>query len=222
MRERLSGLTWLGEASIWVDGFAGLTGQELETLVALARAAREIEITLLLDPAGQAVRNIRGSSDPLSLFHRTETTYQRLVQRLTDEGVDLRTPIVLQPEVVPRFVQSAELARLEAGLATPIGLPTSSERQANGAGGSNIRVLECATHRDELRAAAAFIREQVRQSNGSLRFRDFALIARDLAPFAPAVADVFAEFELPYFLDDVQIAREAYLERCKLAARYAH
>jgi ATP-dependent helicase/nuclease subunit B len=206
LRERLAGLAWLGEASVWVDGFAGFTGQELETLVALAREARDVSITLLLDPVAPAVRDPRRLPDPLDLFHRTETTYQRLARRLTERGVEIRPPLVLQPSVVPRFAPASDLARLEAGLATPIGvvgssLPLSSHAESQGLQGAQVRVRECQTHRDELRAAARFIRRQVIDSGGSLRFRDFAVIARDLERFAGCAADVFAEYEIPYFLD---------------------
>lgn len=219
LRERLAGAEWLGETSVWVDGFAWFSGQELETLVTLAREVRNVEITLLLDPAARAVRDVRRPPDLLNLFHRTESTYQRLVQRLTGEGVELCPPMVLQPSIVPRFAQAADLARLEAGLATPIGAVSIMRREAGGAGlggpvlqvsqrpdhdvppTEQVRVLECETHRDELRAAARFIREQVRLSRGALRFRDFAVIARGLEPFVELVADVFAEYELPYFLD---------------------
>ncbi|MFQ5806804.1 MAG: PD-(D/E)XK nuclease family protein [Phycisphaerae bacterium] len=206
LREQLAEAAWLRDASVWVDGFAGFTGQELETLVALARVAREVAITLLLDPAAPAGRDPRRSPDLLNLFHRTETTYQRLVQRLADEGVELRPPLVLQPATVPRFKQAKALARLEAGLATPIGVDDPSEQVALRSGGrapatAQVRILECETHRDELRAAAHFIRREVVESRGAQRFRDFAVIARDLEPFAQLVADVFAEYEIPYFLD---------------------
>jgi ATP-dependent helicase/nuclease subunit B len=206
LREHLAGAGWLRDASVWVDGFAGLTGQELETLVALAHGAREVAVTLLLDPAATAVRDTRHPPDLLNLFHRTETTYQRLVQRLSDEGIELRPPLVLQPRPAPRFTQAEDVGRLEAALATPIGVhaPASAESSAFDPSVrpvAQVRVVECETHRDELRAAARFIRRGVLESSGALRFRDFAVIARDLEPFAPLVADVFAEYELPYFLD---------------------
>ena len=238
LRERLVQLDWLREASVWVDGFAGLTGQELETLVALAGVARDVAITLLLDPAAPTVRDLRRTPDVLDLFHRTVTTYQRLMLRLADCGVDVLAPIALQPAVTPRFAEAAGLAQLEAALATPIGavsvlrrgdgaavsrlprpLPGREGDSRSGAGHAgltergdaagdmsagaarDVRVLECATHRDELRAAARFIRRQVMESRGALRFRDFAIIARNLEPFAQTVADVFAEVELPCFFD---------------------
>jgi len=209
LRGRLAGSGWLRDASVWVDGFAGFTGQELETLVALARAAREVAITLLLDPETQPVRDIRRLPDLLNLFHRTETTYQQLVRRLNDEGVELRSRVILQPTVAPRFARVPDLGRLEAGLATPIGTsiahrPARTARRGvapRASAAAQVRIFECETHRDELRAAARFIREEVRCSGGAVRFRDFAVIARDLEPFAELVADVFAEYELPYFID---------------------
>jgi len=206
LRQRLAAADWLSAASIWVDGFAGFTGQELETLVALARLARDVWITLLLDAAAPSVRDARLLPDVLGLFHRTETTYQRLVQRLSAERVELRPPVVLADRIPPRFALADELARLEAELARPVGVAETAPRPAaqprrDDASLPQVRIVECRTHREELRAAAHTIRRQIADSNGALRFRDFAVIARDLEPFAPLVADVFAEYGLPHFLD---------------------
>jgi len=236
LRVRLDEINWLRDASIWVDGFAGFTGQELETLLALARRAREVTITLLLDPAAPAVANPRRPPDVLDLFHRTQVTYQRLLSMLRDAGVELRAAILLQPPTPPRFAQNAVLAQLEAGLATPLTAapsapPPTSEPAAGGAVGmgrtsrasgsraeaaaptlwdlppprpapaGDVRIVACQTRRDEVHQAARYIRRVVIESAGKLRFRDFALIARDLTPLAALVADVFAEYEIPFFVD---------------------
>ena len=199
VRERLAGLAWLRDASVWVDGFAGFTGQELSTLAALAGLARDVTVTLLLDPASPPVRSADHPPDPLSLFARTERTYQQLVKRFVEAGVPIREPVCLHPRPLPRFTAAPRLAQLEAGLATPTGVPI--EGSAPPSDDEHVRILECGTHREELAEAARFIRAKVSDSDGKLRFRDFAVIARDLEPFAPLVAEVFAEYELPYFLD---------------------
>jgi ATP-dependent helicase/nuclease subunit B len=199
LRQRLARLDWLADASVWVDGFAGFTGQELATLAELARLARDVSITLLVDPAAPAVRQPRQLPDPLGLFHRTEDTYQRLLRLFTDAAVEVRPPIELRPVPLPRFAESPTLARLEAGLATPIGvLP---ESPASPLSVADVNLCECPTHRDELRAAARWIRTRIADSGGQLRFRDFAVIARDLEPFSHLVAEVFEEYGIPYFLD---------------------
>jgi ATP-dependent helicase/nuclease subunit B len=232
LRERLTHVAWLRDASFWVDGFAGFTGQELDTLVTLARLARDMTITLLLDPAGSAVSDPRQMVDPLGLFQRTETTYQRLHALLADAGVEIKPPRVLHPTPLPRFAGAPGLATLEAALSAPPDTPLLFREGAGGGsagqaadphpaiplegGGavqSHVRIVRCATHRDELRAAARWIRTRLADARGSLRFRDFALIARDLTPFAELVAEVFEEYEIPYFLDRRRSLRAHPLRR---------
>jgi ATP-dependent helicase/nuclease subunit B len=196
LRERLAAVAWLADASVWVDGFAGFTGQELQTLVELARRARDVTVSLLVDPLAPAIRNPRQPPDPLNLFQRIELTYQRLVGLFGEAGVEVTLPVELRPRPLPRFVASPALAALEAGLAAPEdGLPDSDPAAPE------VRLYECLTHRHELQAAARWIRTLVADSHGELHFRNFAVIARDLEPFAAAVEEVFAEYEIPYFLD---------------------
>lgn len=198
-RARIAAVPWLRDAAIWVDGFAGFTEQELVTLVALARSARELTLTLLLDPAAPAVAQREYRGDPLRLFHRTETTYRRLRRLLDEAGVAVERVVALTPATPPRFRAVPALAHMEAGLAAPIDVPLEGAEAVSVAGALEVR--ECATHRDELREAARCIRQKIIDSRGALHYRDFALIARDLEPFARLVAEVFAEYEIPYFLD---------------------
>jgi ATP-dependent helicase/nuclease subunit B len=199
LRARLAQVEWLADASIWVDGFAGFTGQELQTLVELARRARDVTISLLVDPAAPAVQNPQPPPDPLDLFQRTELTYQRLRALLADAGIRVTAPVELQPRGLPRFAAAPALAVLEAGLATPFDTEEHRPRTAIDAGA--VRLYECSTRLDELRAAARWIRTLIADAHGAAHFRDFAVIARDLEPVAPLVAEVFAEYEIPYFLD---------------------
>ena len=223
LRARLDELSWPAEAFVWVDGFAGFTGEELETLSFLARRARELWITLLLDPAAPVVRSPDHPSDPLRLFHRIEMTYRQLRQRFEIFGVEVGPAVELCPPAAPRFLEAPALADLEGSLAAPFGVTSMLRRAGATDAGARppdaleyaesqttidepgiepvVRVFECATHLDEIRAAAHHIRRSVRQSGGTLHFRDFALIARDLNPLADTIADVFTEYEIPHFID---------------------
>lgn len=223
VRKRLADVSWLSDASLWVDGFAGFTGQELLTLVTLARRVRDLTIALLVDPLAPAVRNPRQPPDPIGLFQRPETTYQRLCGLFGEAGVEVAPPVELRPRALPRFVHAPGLAELEAGLATPAdehrpapSTPTGPSQSRFGSASSAaaaVRVLECPTHRDELRAAARWIRTLIADAHGALRFRDFALIARDLEPLVPVVEEVLAEYEIPYFLDRRRAMRTHPLAR---------
>lgn len=208
LRAQLERTAWLADATVWIDGFAGFTGQELVTIVALARRARAVHVALLVDPDSPTLREPRAHHQPLNLFARTEATYRQLNRLLRESGVEVRPPLVLHSQPPPRFASCAALARLEAGLANhPV--PMAAEATAPPA----VRILECSSHREELRQAAHEIRRQVLESGGRVRFRDFALITRDLEPFGELAAEVFDEYEIPYFLDRRRPLRAHALSR---------
>ncbi|MBK8916057.1 MAG: PD-(D/E)XK nuclease family protein [Phycisphaerales bacterium] len=220
VRRRIAESGFLRDARVWVDGFAGFTGQEVETLVAISAEARSLEITLLADPR-IVVPPDPDAIDPLRLFSRTEESLGRLWRRFEQAGATLLPPLRLAPPVAPRFRACEALALLERRLvdcdagerssAQIVAIPSTGARAAGGehasaprrqgAGDGGLRLLRCPTHADELRAAARWIRGRVQEGRGALRWSDFALIARDLEPFAGRVAEVFAEFEIPVFID---------------------
>ncbi|MCG3126925.1 MAG: ATP-dependent helicase/deoxyribonuclease subunit B [Phycisphaerae bacterium] len=209
LRRRLAEIPWLRSASIWVDGFAGFTGQEFATLTALAQAARRLTVSLLVDADQADLHATAVVADPLRLFHRTEATFQRLHAALRDAGLAIEI-LRLPCRPNPRFVASPSLAALEARLA---GAPPSDPPPPRGA----LRVLACSDHRDELRRAARWIRRSIVESRGALRFADFALVARSVEPFAALAAAVLEEFDIPYFIDVRRPLRSHALARCLLA-----
>lgn len=190
-RAKLGALDVYRDASIWVDGFAGFTAEELETLVALARQARDLTLTLLIDNSGRTA-----TADEPDLFRRARATYSLLAARFAETGVAIESPLLLLPAHPPRF-RSPSLSLLERGLATWPEEPPTSDAD----GDSAVRIVRFATHREELESVARFIRRRVIESDGKLRFRDFALVTRDLGPFVDEIARAFERFELPYFLD---------------------
>lgn len=221
LRDQLAEATWLHDAAVWIDGFAGFTGQETETLIALARIARSVEITLLLDPADLLRPGPALAPDELRLFHRTEQTYASLRAALSamerpipppaqtaaprqltfdtaldGPRVELLRPILLDPPLPYRFAQSPAIAAIERAFARGPAEPQPSASPTAG-----VRVLSCESHRAELRQAARFIRRSMIESGGALRYRDFAIIARELEPFHRLVGETLREFDIPYFLD---------------------
>lgn len=187
VRERLGESRFAAGAQVWVDGFAGFTGQELETLVALARSAASVHLTLLADPDRPA-----RAGDPLDLFSRTQRTRTRLERMFGDAGVRIEPPVLLRS--ARRFTAPA-LAHLEH--AFEAGLP----RSAAPASAGSVRILQCASHVEEIRNAARHIRTLVSESGGAVRWGDFAVIARNLEPLANDVLEIFAEYDIPVFID---------------------
>lgn len=194
LRDQLRQLVWLPDARVWVDGFAGFTGEEMATLVVLAQRTRQLTLTLLADRAPAA-----GPLPATTLFRRPFETYRLLVDRFTEAGVERVPDEVISADTLPRFAASPDLAAVERAFIEPERTP-----QLDPVSGS-VQLIACDDQAAEVRAAARFIRAQVQ--SGAARYRDFALIARDLEPVAEVVPAIFAEYALPYFLDRRQALR---------------
>jgi len=175
------------QAMVWVDGFAGFSGAERRILRALARKAQTLTIALLLDrPGGE------------ELFEPTCRTHNELLEDFKEEGLSVLPPRVL-PEtqagtatVLPRFAGDRALAHLEQHL-----FRNAASKFAGRP--DSICIRACATRRQEAQSAAAVILKLV--SSRGFRFRDIAIVVRDLAQWHDLIAASLAEHEIPYFVD---------------------
>jgi len=120
-RSRLEAVGWLDGAHVWIDGFAGLTRQQVRMVAAIAQRAAKVDIALLLDPERGRSRDLDAQPDDLSLFARTERTWFALARTIYEAGVPIEPPVLLTCETPPRFASAPILAGLERGLfATPV------------------------------------------------------------------------------------------------------
>jgi ATP-dependent helicase/nuclease subunit B len=186
----LSQCRWLRTARIWIDGFAFFDALTQQTIVTLARLAREVTLTLLCDPDGL----IEQEPAQTHVFQRTLLTRLQLRRELAAAGVEPISELKLKPARLHRFAADTALDSVEQVWRTQ--LPCREPLHAPG-----LTLHAADSSREELRAVARHIRGQVAQSLGTLRFSDFAVIARDLRALATQVQEVFDDFQVPYFLD---------------------
>lgn len=201
---RLDQLDWPDGAMIWMDGFAGLTRQQVDAVVALARRAARLEIALLLDPTRLQVRRPNRAPDDLSLFARTERTWFAISRALTEAGVALDEPLVLDADIPPRFARCPELARLERRLFHDA--PRASPPDAPGAphessAPSAVRIVRAADRREEVTAALTALVDLVTREQDPMRYRDVAVVVRDLTPYHDLVSAELAARNIPFFID---------------------
>src|SRR5690606_11709766 len=111
---------WLRGAQLWVDGFAGFTGQEFHILRALWRTAQSTTIALCLDPD-----DLKGEPGDADLFAPTRDTYDRLLRYARADGVRL----------LPPRTGSPALRRPGGGRARGFHRPGSRSRPRRGSGG---------------------------------------------------------------------------------------
>lgn len=171
---------------IWFDGFAQLTPQELQFLLAVLRFTPRATLAFCIDRAARADSRISASFLVNQTFGRCRSAIQH----------HYKSAVLIEKDLVrdathSRFANCASLRHLEQYWLAPE--PASSELA------SAIRLIEAADPEGE----AIFVaREITRHVQAGGRYREVALLLRDLQNDYPHVLRrVFQRYEIPFFLD---------------------
>ena len=167
-----------GQTEIFVDGFISFTAAE-ESLLA---------VLLAQSPALTAALTADGLSDEggCELFATPRQTARRLVSLARRAAVPVAKPLVLTGG--KRF-RSAGIAALEAALA---GEETAPAQEG-------VELVHCRNPYDEVTYAALSIARLVREEG--YRYREIAVVTRQLDRYRPAVGSVFGRCGIPFFSD---------------------
>ncbi|HBF33882.1 TPA: helicase-exonuclease AddAB subunit AddB, partial [Candidatus Sumerlaeota bacterium] len=199
-------------AEVWIDGFASLMPQELRAVEAILRQAANVCVTLLLDSA--EIHSLPVSwrdTEPTRLFAQTEETYQRLQGMALDIGAELSEPIFFPASNQPtRFSDHPGLDGLEKRLVDSGMTPRMGNfREALLSAGEPLSTLpaelpsallvEAPNRRAEVESIARAIRRLAREEG--YRWRDIAVVARDLEPYDSLIRSTFARYGIPCFFD---------------------
>lgn len=200
----------IGIAALWLDGFAELSAQELELLAALLPHCQRATLAFCLPAEAQAHTSWRS---PWSLIAET---YRRCRARLAAiPGVEINVEAISRDPARSRFAAAPALAQLESHLATPdpAAEPIPNPRDA-------IRLFVCRDAEAEAALAAREILRAVRE-NG-LRFRDCAVLVRELDPYHALLGRVFRRYGIPFFMDRREpVAHHPLAELTRFAVRLA-
>jgi ATP-dependent helicase/nuclease subunit B len=178
---------------LWLDGFAEMTPQELDLLAAILAHCDAATLAFCLETVPEP--------DPkrswLSISSAVAKTYQQCRQRL-DLVPDCKISVELLNREARRnrFGGNSALRYLEQNWSqTPGG---KLEKSAISNRPSAISVAACAHPEAEAAFAAQEILRFVR---GGGRFRDTAVLVRNLDDYHKPLARVFRRYTIPFFLD---------------------
>ncbi len=188
-------------ARFWVDGFAGFTGQQLGMLVELARVAAEMEITLMIDPAYAARAGDLDPIEPGDLFAKIQRTYLDARSAFAEAGLTVAPAVNLAAEPPPRFNDSPELAHLERTLFTRQDEAVAPADLPGDGTGSAVTLVRLSDRRAEVDYVVSLVCHLVHAGAGELRYRDIALILRDLDPYHDLLSAALDARHVPYFMD---------------------
>ncbi len=191
-------------STLWLDGFAEMTPQELELLAAILPFCERATLAFCLES--------EPNSEPswLSTWSVVAQTFRRCHARLEAiEGCEIKVEALSRRSNFGRFATNKFLQNLEANwaaLGTRSTAPQTSVSRKNGDAADRIpthsfealRLVTCADLEAEAILAAREILQAVR--NGG-RYRDCAVIVRDLEPYHATLGRVFRRYEIPFFMD---------------------
>ncbi|MDQ0287265.1 ATP-dependent helicase/nuclease subunit B [Desulfofundulus luciae] len=189
LARQISSAAFLNNCRVWVDGFSSFTPQEYAVLEALFSKAREITVTLCLDPALATGRP--QEHDP---FVKPWETRARLVRLARKANVAVREEF-LQPDGTWRLAQAPELAHLERHFFSYPTVPYAGTV-------NKVCLLVGVNLRAEVEGVTRAIRRLLREEG--LRPRQIMVAVRDVDAYFPLFRRMLADYEIPFFIDHQQ------------------
>jgi ATP-dependent helicase/nuclease subunit B len=178
---------------LWLDGFAEMTPQELDLLAALLPYCDRATLAFCLETEPEA--DVEHSW--LSIWSAIAKTYQQCRQRaenLPDHKISVE--LLKRDLKKNRFAGNSPLRHLEQ--AWPQMPDGQSEKPAIGQWPGAIFLAACANPEAEAALAAREILKFVRAGN---RFRDCAVLVRNLEDYHQPLTRVFDRRQIRFFLD---------------------
>ena len=176
-------------SALWLDGFAEMTPQELDLLAAVLPLSERATLAFCLDESGMAETGSR-----LSIWNAVGKTFhqcRRRIESLPNAKVEL--------EMLPR---NPRKSRFQSSTLLDLETHWEGRGEATVAGGKDeataLQIVACQNPEAEAVFAAREILKFVRKGN---RYRDCAVLVRNLDPYHKALARTFRCYGIPFFLD---------------------
>ncbi|MGD0745206.1 MAG: PD-(D/E)XK nuclease family protein [Verrucomicrobiota bacterium] len=196
---------------LWLDGFAEMTPQELDLLAAILPRCKRATLAFCLENEPKA------ETAWFSIWSSVGKTFQQCRQRLANlPRCEIEIEILPRDPRKNRFAKHPGLSRLEKDWTSPVTPnselpppPPAPARQAafqsaskwNEDGrtpNSAISITACQNPEAEATFAAREILKFVR---AGARFRDSAVLVRNLDGYYKPLACAFRRYDVPFFLD---------------------
>ena len=175
-------------SGLWLDGFAEMTPQELDLLAAILPFCENATLAFCLDESGER------ENSWLSIWNVVGKSFQQCRQRIENlPDAKIEIEFLKRDSDKTRFAGNSELAQLEKSWAQPSREPEKFKIQ-----NSKFKIVRCADAEAEAVFAAREILKFVRAGN---RFRDCAILVRNLDGCHKPLARAFRRYGIPFFLD---------------------
>lgn len=165
-----------------LDGFTGFTPVQNKLLRELLLVCEKVVVTVTMSPHKKSI----------PLFDLSEKMMDSLVKIACECKMEIEEPVELYQKPVYRFRENEALGFLESHL-------FRYSREQYGKKQDSIQVFSAKNPKEEMDFVAQNIRRLVRTQG--LRYREIAVITSDLNAYANHAEKVFANYEIPVFMD---------------------
>jgi ATP-dependent helicase/nuclease subunit B len=198
-------------SALWLDGFAEMTPPELDLLAAVAARCEKVTLAFCLEGAPAETR---GSW--LSIWTGIGETFRQCKARFSGlPGARVTVEVLQRDPLRGRFSNNPALLHLEEKWT----LPTDFPDDAGTAPTEALRLAECLNPAAEAVLAA---REILRFVRAGGRFREAAVLLRQMDGYHDHLRRVFTRYEIPFFLDRRRfVAQHPLAELTRSALRAA-
>ncbi len=172
------------DSIFYIDEFAGFTYQEYEVIRELIRYSKQVNITICVD-------NLNPPINPdTDIYYSNKITLQKIINLANEEGFIIEEPVNLKE--IHRF-KTKELKHLSENLYSI--KSTKYEQNVE-----NLRLFLAKNEYSEIEEVAKQITKLVRKQN--LRYRDIAIITKNIETYSSLVRTVFNKYDIPVFIDE--------------------
>lgn len=187
LAEKLDKCHIFDDAEIWIDEFSSFTPLQYNIIEKLLKKAKRINITLNTDCLVEG-----RESESTDVFMPIKNTEGKLLKIIEENNVPYEEPICIDSEVLPRFRHSKELSHLEKYF---FKFPYNVYQDET----KDISIFKALNMYGEIQDTA---RDIIRLSRDEgIRFRDMAVLTRDMSSYEKLIQVIFSEYNIPYFID---------------------
>ncbi len=179
--EILSENDFFKDKAVFIDNFTGFTGSEYKMLRCIIEQSPTVEVSLCCD-------SIYDQSGGTGLFSKTQRTAGRLEKIAKEASVSVKSPIYAEN---PDDNRPRAIIDLEENF-----LQTASNKGENL---GEVRLIKAGDPYDEAYFVAVMARTLAEEQG--YRWRDMAIIARDLSPYEHALPAAFKRAGIPLYMD---------------------
>lgn len=174
---------------ITLDGYTGFTPVQYRLLELLFRYAKEVIVTVTIDPASNPYKE----SPMQNLFHMSKQVVCKLIDLAVENGVQRKEDIILERTPLLRFEKSPAIGFMEKHLFRYSNESFKGEQD-------QIQIYQAGKPGQEIAMVVSQIHQMVQRKQ--IRYREIAVITGDLKSYSYEIINQFEADSIPYFMDD--------------------